>query len=53
VSLDVVDFEKVHDRFMQAQRENPTRKWPEILLRKLERNAMAIEVHRAHEAQKD
>lgn len=49
----MVDFEKVHDRFMQAQRDNPQSTWPEALLRKLERRAMVVEVHRAHEAQKD
>lgn len=48
----MVHFEQVHERFMQAQRENPHAKWPEALLRQIERRAMVIEVHRAHEAQK-
>lgn len=49
----MVNFERVHERFMQAQRENPDAKWPEALLRKIERRAMVIEVHRANEARQE
>jgi hypothetical protein len=46
----MMTFEQAHNRLMQAQRENPERHWPEMLLRNLERRAMIVEVHRANEA---
>jgi hypothetical protein len=46
----MMDFTQVHDRLMQAQRENPGRMWPELLLRKVERRAMILEAARNREA---
>jgi hypothetical protein len=47
----MVHFEEVHDRFMRAQRENPAARWPEALLRQIERRALILEVSRTREAQ--
>jgi len=46
----MMDFTTVQDRLLQAKRDNPDRLWPEVLLRKVEQRAMAMEVRKHREA---
>jgi hypothetical protein len=46
----MMDFTRAHDRLLKVKEENPYARWPEVLIRRLERRAMIAEVHKANAA---
>lgn len=43
----MTDFTTVHDRLLKVKRENPGAAWPELLIRRVERRALILEVSRS------